>query len=152
MTEPLTPPLPRAGATSCVPIPAGSVFSGQPGCDCLGVTACGAGTFAASSGLCCETTAGARNFAVKMYVPTTHGASVAPTELKACASVKRAGAVSSGPRLAAYGFAEVCNAVTPAPGIKIAARNSGNETICAAGRNINAPTTWMNSATIIVFL
>ena len=75
-----------------------------------------------------------------------------PSELSACASVKRTGALLSGPRMATYGLAAVCKAVTPAPTTKTAARKSGKLTSLAAGTNIRQPTTWMKSETTIVRL
>src|SRR5438270_9298806 len=67
------------------------------------------------------------------------GASVVPRELKACAKFKRLEAVRGGPRIATYGFAEVCNIVMPAASTISAVRNSGNDGIDAAGTNMNAP-------------
>jgi hypothetical protein len=52
----------------------------------------------------------------------------------------------------AYGLAEVCNAVTPAPTTNTAVKNSGKLTILAAGTNSRHPTTWINSDTTIVRL
>ena len=75
-----------------------------------------------------------------------------PTEFNACASVSRTGALCSGPRIATYGFAAVCSAVTPAPTMNTAVRNSGKLTIFAAGTNSRHPNTWMNSETTIVRL
>ncbi len=40
----------------------------------------------------------------------------------------------------------------PAPTMKMAARNNGKLTIFAAGTNISAPITWINSDTTMVFL
>src|SRR5260221_11613176 len=67
------------------------------------------------------------------------GASVVPSELKACVRFKRLEAVRGGPRIATYGFAEVCSMVIPAASTISAVRNSGNEGMEAAGTNMRAP-------------
>src|SRR5712672_1286520 len=68
-----------------------------------------------------------------------HGASVVPSELKACVRFKRLEAVRGGPRIATYGFAEVCSMVIPAASTISAVRNRGNEGMDAAGTNMIAP-------------
>ena len=78
---------------------------------------------------------------VRMNAPATSGAIVPPSEFRACASVRRTGALCSGPRIATYGLAAVCSAVTPAPTTNTAVRNSGKLTSLAAGTNSRQPTT-----------
>src|ERR1035438_7461881 len=68
---------------------------------------------------------------VRINAPTTSGPEAWPTELKACARVSRAGALSSGPRMVTYGLAAVCKAVTPEAITKIAVKKSGKLTILA---------------------
>ena len=87
--------------------------------------------------------AGVANFvgSVRMNAPANIGATVVPIELNAWASVSRTGALASGPRIAAYGFTDVCSAVTPAPTTKQAVRKSGKFTSLAAGIKSRQPTT-----------
>jgi hypothetical protein len=84
-----------------------------------------------------------------MKCAATHGAAADPAELNACASVNRAGALCSGPRIETYGLAEVCSAHTPAANTKIATSVMGKLTMLAAGTNSSAPPVMMNSAITI---
>src|SRR5215467_12427061 len=68
-----------------------------------------------------------------------HGASVVPSELKACVRFKRLDAVRGGPRIATYGLAEVCRMVIPAASTINAVRKTGNDGMEAAGTNVTAP-------------
>src|SRR5882724_11782357 len=74
-----------------------------------------------------------------------HGASVVPSELKACVRFRRLEAVRGGPRIATYGFADVCSMVIPAASTISAVRNSGNDGIDAAGTNTKAPVAMVRS-------
>src|SRR6476646_7013355 len=85
-----------------------------------------------------STPAGA-SAAPKMSQLPNRGASVVPSELKACVRFNRLEAVRGGPRIATYGLAEVCRMVMPAARTIKAVRNNGNDGIEAAGTNIKAP-------------
>src|ERR1700686_5487380 len=80
------------------------------------------------------------------------GASVVPSELKACVRFKRLEAVRGGPRIATYGLAEVCSAVIPAASTINAVRNNGNDGSDAAGTNKSAPVAIVNCPVTIARL
>src|SRR6478672_7749135 len=83
--------------------------------------------------------------APRMSQLPNRGASVVPSELKACVRFRRLEAVRGGPRIATYGFAEVCSMVMPAASTIKAVRNNGNDGIDAAGTNIRAPVAMVRS-------
>src|SRR5579862_286010 len=88
----------------------------------------------------------------RMNMVATTGASADAPELKACAKFTRKAALDSGPRIAAYGFAEVCKAHTPVANRKIAPSVRGKLTELAAGMKASAPSTMMNREITMVFL
>ena len=89
---------------------------------------------------------------VRINTPTTIGAMAVPSELNACASVSRAGALLSGPRIETYGFAEVCSPQTPVARTKLAVRKNGKLIIAAAGTKSRAPSTITNNEMTMVRL
>src|SRR5205823_677791 len=87
--------------------------------------------------------------APRMSQLPNRGASVVPSELKAWVRFKRLDAVRGGPRMATYGFAEVCKTVIPAASTINAVRKTGNDGMEAAGTNMNAPVAMVRRPVII---
>ena len=76
----------------------------------------------------------------RISVEPTRGKIVVPSELNACANVRRLCAVRAGPSSEMSGFATTCTTVMPAPSTNSASRNMPNVAELDAGMKSRQPT------------
>ncbi len=75
----------------------------------------------------------------KINAEPTYGKIVVPSELNACANVRRLCAVAGLPSSTISGFATTCTTVIPAASTNSAVRNTGNDATDDAGMNSKQP-------------
>ena len=84
----------------------------------------------------------------KMIMEPTYGKRVVPSELNACAKVKRLLAVAGGPSMLISGLATTCTVVMPAARTNSASRKKLNKPRSDAGMNKRQPAVMASSPTV----